>query len=326
VGSPAVVVVPALGTSVLEWMHIQRELAPGTRVCVYDRAGIGWSDPPPRGRRTLDSLAAELQQLLTAAEISPPYVLAAHSFGGVVARRFAASNRSAVAGMVLIDSSHEDQARRLQVEKRGHDSLLQALRQRSQMLGLRRLAASAGLIRGLDDASLTREDPPEFTAAARAISLSSRQRRASISELLMIARGHGQPPNLGSLPLTVLTAAGRDRTWMQMQTELAGISTDSNHITASNAGHHIHLDEPDLVVQAIRDLSCAPATKLANSAAVNSGFTAADSVGSPVPCNLRVNVRSPVRRCPKSCAIALVDGPGLWRPLRSTWLPHKAGQ
>jgi pimeloyl-ACP methyl ester carboxylesterase len=252
--SPAVVIVPALGSNVLEWMHIQRELERDIRVCVYDRAGIGWSDPPPRGGRTLDSLADELRQLLTAAAIRPPYVLAAHSFGGVVARRFVTRYAGAVTGMVLIDSSHEDQARRFGVQRGRLSTLWRALRRRSQVLGLRRLGASAGIVRGLDDATLAREAPTEFIGAARAINLSSRQRRASVSELLMVARSLGQPPDLGSLPLTVLTAAGRDRTWRQLQTELAGSSTDSKHIIASRAGHHIHLDEPDLVVQAIRDL------------------------------------------------------------------------
>ncbi len=124
-GSPAVVIMPALGGNVLEWMHVQRELAPEIRVCVADRAGIGWSDLPPRGRRTVDSMADELHQSLTGGGIEPPYVIGGHSFGGIVARRFAARYPNAVVGMVLVElqprgpgaaARHEEGARQPSVE------------------------------------------------------------------------------------------------------------------------------------------------------------------------------------------------------------------
>ena len=111
-GSPAVVVVPALGEGGLTWIRIQRELAAELRVVLYDRAGTGWSDPPPRGRRTFGDVAAELRSLLEYAGIVPPYVLVAHSLGGLIARRFAVRYPGTVAGLVLVDSSHEGQASR----------------------------------------------------------------------------------------------------------------------------------------------------------------------------------------------------------------------
>jgi alpha/beta hydrolase fold len=74
-GSPAVIIVPALGGNVLDWLAFHRELARDMRVCVYDRAGFGWSDRPPRGRRTFDDMADELRQGLAGAGIGPPYVL-----------------------------------------------------------------------------------------------------------------------------------------------------------------------------------------------------------------------------------------------------------
>ena len=74
----------------------------------------------------------------------------------------------------------------------------------------------------------------------------------------MAANTWGEPPGLGSVPLTVLTRAtspGWDwPVWAQLQDELAALSSDSEHIKAQEAGHYVHLDEPDLVIKAIRDL------------------------------------------------------------------------
>ena len=259
-GSPAVVIIPALADNVLQWLPVAEEVASETQVCVYDRAEVGWSDPPPRGRRTLDGMADDLYALLDVAGIPPPYVLVGHSIGGVIIRRFCVRYPSLVAGMVLVESSHEDQGRRIgAVDWRfGPGMLVEvAARRQARILGLRRLAASLGLMRSFD-AMVAREAPPEYAEANRAIQLSARQRQASVRELLMAARMQGQPPRLGSIPLTVLTRArrpGREpEVWAQLQDELAALSSDSVHVHAERGGHYLQLDEPDLVVQAIRDL------------------------------------------------------------------------
>jgi len=250
-GSPAVVVVPAVGGNVLEWLAFQHELARDMRVCVYDRAGFGWSDPPPRGRRTFDDMASELRLGLSSAGIDPPYLLAAHSIGGIIARRFAERYPGDVAGMVLIDSSHEDQARRWRAGRFRRPWFI--LRRRARLLGLRRLAVVAGFSQL--NAEIARDVPPEFAAAARAVNLTARHRRAVVRELMLITRSRGRPQELGALPLTVLTAAGREAAWMELQAELAGLSTASKHVVATQGGHYLQRDEPDLVMSAIRDLA-----------------------------------------------------------------------
>jgi len=253
-GAPTVVIVPALADNVLQWVSIQRELASDTRVIVYDRAGIGWSDPPLRRRYTFDNAAADLHDLLAAARVVPPYVLAGHSLGGIVARRFADRYPDMVTGMVLLDSSHEDQVARLAVSGHGRRYYLGlAAKRQARILGMRRLAASLGVAHQLD-ADVKREAPPEFRAALRAIFLSSRQRRAVVRELLMLAGTSGDPPELGFLPLTVVTAADRDAGWVQLQDDLAALSACGSHITAPSAGHYVHLDDPGLVIEVIRDL------------------------------------------------------------------------
>lgn len=164
---PAVVIVPALGSGVLSWEQFQRDLAAEMRVVVYDRAGIGWSDPPGRGWRTCDDRAEELRGLLDAAGIEPPYVLLGHSMGGIYARRFAVRYPGAVAGMVLVDSSHENQAnsRGLYGWPYGRsDYYKNALKWQCYVLGVRRLRAGLGLLKELDDD--TAEAVPEHAAAS----------------------------------------------------------------------------------------------------------------------------------------------------------------
>ncbi len=259
-GTPAVVIIPALADNVLQWLRIVEDCASETRVCVYDRAGIGWSDPPPHGRRTPDVMAEDLYALLRAGGILPPYFLAGHSAGGIVARRFYARYPGVVAGMVLAESSHEDQGRRIAAAdwRRGPALLVRVAAQRqARILGVRRAAASLGLLRGFD-AMVAREAPPRYAAADRAILLSARQRRASVRELLMLARMRENPPSLDSIPLTVLTRAPELRrewpVWAQLQDELAALSSDSIHVHADRGGHYLQFDEPDLVVEAICDL------------------------------------------------------------------------
>jgi pimeloyl-ACP methyl ester carboxylesterase len=257
-GTPAVIIVPALASNVLEWVRVQRATATKTTVCVYDRAGVGWSDPPPLGALSVDGMADDLHAALRAAGIRPPYVIAGQSLGGIVARRFQARYPDDVTGMLLVDSSHEDQSRRLGWLDGTGLLLWRAAQRQARILGARRLAASLGKVSAVDRASLARETVPEYAGAARAITLSSRQRRIAVLEMLLASGLRGRPEDLGSLPLTVISSANRWwrgwPVWSQLQDELATLSSDSVHMTAVRAGHNVHLDEPMLVVQAIRDL------------------------------------------------------------------------
>lgn len=255
-GSPAVVVVGALADGVMSWPRVQRALAAEMRVVLYDRAGVGWSDPP-HGHCTLDDMGAELRDLLNAAQITPPYVFVAHSLGGIIARRFAARWPGSVAGMVLVDSSHEQQASRKGVHgwRHGRSSYYQSvLKWQLRPLGLYRLGAAAGLARELT-ADVAEMALPEHAAAVRAIMLSTRTRRAIVREMLWMAGLTDQPPGLGSIPLTVITATGQDQPgWREMQDELAALSSASRHVLAEGSSHYVHLDDPELVCQAVREL------------------------------------------------------------------------
>jgi pimeloyl-ACP methyl ester carboxylesterase len=185
-GSPAVVIIPALGANVLEWVRVLRSALSETTVCAYDRAGLGWSDPS-HGPVSFDAMADDVHALLKADGIEPPYVIAGHSMGGVVARRFQSRYPEDVAGMLLIDSSHEDQARRLGDNDRWHD-IGRAAKRRLRVLGVRRAAARFGLVRSLDAESLVWETVPEYAGAAKASSLSTKQRRTVVGEMLLLVR------------------------------------------------------------------------------------------------------------------------------------------
>jgi len=107
-GSPTVVLETGLGAESSEWAFIQRGIAEFTRVCRYDRAGRGASDPAPRPR-TASQMVDDLHTLLRIADIPGPYVLVGHSFGGLLMRLYAQKYASSVCGLVLVDSMHEDQ-------------------------------------------------------------------------------------------------------------------------------------------------------------------------------------------------------------------------
>jgi len=242
-GAPAVVIIPGLGESSAGWQEVQQGLARDTTVCTYDRPGLGWSDPVP-GRPTAVRMARELRILLNEAGIPPPFVLAGHSLGGLVARLFTCLFPGDVAALALIDSSHPEQSRRLPKtfleDHRGG-----------------KLAVVA----------LSYARPPSFLARTYGRWAGAKElfAFAGICQDTAKAAGH-----LGDLPLAVITSSERDPglragraqrarsrfylAWAQLQDELAGLSANSTHVVAVKAGHHVQCDDPQLVIQVVADL------------------------------------------------------------------------
>ena len=116
---------------------------------------------------------------------------------------------------------------------------------------MRRLAARLGLVDGLSAASLAWETVPEYAGAAKASSLSTKQRRTAVREMLLLARLQGQPQNLGTLPVTVLSAGSVGRrqwpawpAWCRLQDELAALSSRSIYMYAVNGDHMFTLMTP----------------------------------------------------------------------------------
>ncbi|KZP07921.1 alpha/beta-hydrolase [Athelia psychrophila] len=114
-GDPAVIIVAGLGDSGLGWAAVAREVAPFARIYRFDRPGLGRS-PPSTQPRAADVMATELSDLLQAAGIEPPYVVVAHSYGGIIAREFLALRPNDVWGMVLVDTNTENSPQALYTE------------------------------------------------------------------------------------------------------------------------------------------------------------------------------------------------------------------
>ncbi|HEX5913590.1 MAG TPA: alpha/beta hydrolase, partial [Rubrobacter sp.] len=195
-GSPTVVLDAGSGGFSAQWVRVQREVSDTTRVCAYDRAGMGWSEmgPEPRDAKQISS---ELHTLLKGANIEEPYVLVGHSFGGLYVRTYATRYPDEVAGVVLVDSSSPKQVSHQPVTRDSNEPQKQifAVVPRLARLGVVRLLSE------LDPASP--ELPPQQRAQIDALTPSTRQWSTSALEFLAPTQTlrPGSPGSLGNKPL-----------------------------------------------------------------------------------------------------------------------------
>ena len=255
-GSPVVILDAGLGDSYISWRKVQPQIARLTRVCSYDRAGLGYSDASPR-ERTSKVIAEELHTLLHAAGIAGPLVLVGHSMGGYDVRLFASLYRNEVAAMVLVDASHPEQQKRFPPALNDLDAgwiREEEFLEFAMPLGIPRLMGFCG-----------------HDAVIRAAECNFHSAREGVAELKTFPESAAQTATTGSLgdmPLAVLShdpntpqpdlpedlVKPTNDVWQQMQTELERLSTRGVQVIAKNSGHYIQLDRPDVVITAVRDL------------------------------------------------------------------------
>jgi pimeloyl-ACP methyl ester carboxylesterase len=258
-GSPTVVLDAGLGAFSLDWGAVQPEIATSTRVCAYDRAGLGWSEPGPLPRSP-QQFADELHVLLTNADVEGPYVLAVHSISGKTARLFASQHPNDVAGMVFVDARHESVDEHVTPEQLAAEDAQQRRFQR--MIGW---MAKFGLVLLLWSPVWPRALPgsenlsPETRTAIGVLQARPRQIESALAE------GRGRMDSntqleaaapLGDIPLIVLTSAQSiDHLpfWNEAQQIMTGLSSNSRMIVASS-GHAVHFEQPALVVESIRQV------------------------------------------------------------------------
>ena len=252
-GSPTVVLEPGAGMSSSTMGWIQPAVARDTRVCVYDRAGRGWSDPADT-TQDATQIATDLHTLLQRANVPGPYVLAGHSFGGLYALTYAAQYPTEVAGMVLIDSTAPESAPTSPTStSSSYDPMarISALLSTTARFGLMRLVVS------LSGETL----PPASENAERASLATSEHLRSTIDEYLQGGTSAKEASALTTFddkPLFVLTAGeGSSPGWMPKQNKLAALSTNSAHHIVEGATHaDLAVEERAAAAssQAIRDV------------------------------------------------------------------------
>jgi pimeloyl-ACP methyl ester carboxylesterase len=234
-GAPTVILEAGLAADHTSWGEVGQQGAPFARVCAYDRAGLGQSDPGP-APRDADAAAADLRALLEAAAVPGPYILVGHSFGGLFARRFAAAEPDTVAGLVLVDAVHEE----------WWDRALASLPPAGPAEGERLSGFRRFLSADVAD--------PARNAEGVAIPAVAAQVRAA--------------GDLGDTPLVVLVAGISDvlapglppeverrlvgLLQQELPRELAALSSDSTVVVVPDSGHNIPRQRPDMVVLAIQ--------------------------------------------------------------------------
>ncbi|HEX6383830.1 MAG TPA: alpha/beta hydrolase [Anaerolineae bacterium] len=271
IGEPTVIIESGMGGPGISWAHIQPEIAKTTRVCVYDRAGLGWSDPGPQPR-TSEVITEELHALLVNAAVPGPYVLVGYSSGGLVTRLFAYHYPEEVTGMVLIDAAHGEQLERLQVNA----WLLPVL---PRLFGVLPLLARSGipaLAPELMPLPGKEQLPAEAYATYQALMAADpdfvtavHDEFLAVAENLALARAVDSTESLGDIPLIVIANCQSDgmdsagpspaqqayeRIRHELQSELAALSTNGRLVIAYGSGHDIPFQRPDLVIEAIRDV------------------------------------------------------------------------
>jgi L-ascorbate metabolism protein UlaG (beta-lactamase superfamily)/pimeloyl-ACP methyl ester carboxylesterase len=271
-GSPTVVLVAGEESFAMDWFLVQPDVAKATRVCSYDRAGTGWSDPSGHPE-TAEGVVSDLHAALTASGEKPPYVLVGHSIAGIYVRLYELRFRDQVAGLVLVESLHED----------GWAAMVDGKR-------VPMWAVTAAQLRATLPTERPKEVPPlpppstdepydkfppdllktRVTFETRLFKSMIANEPAKMAEILESTRvtmtklhqatANGARP-LGQRPLVVLTAEnGRDPRFTALEVKLAHLSANSSQRIVAGSGPEIHLFEPGAVIRAIEDVVSAVRT------------------------------------------------------------------
>lgn len=275
---PTVLFEAGIGSSSVSWALVRQQLSGIARVCAYDRAGLGWSDAA-RTPRTLENILSDLRALATHSEISRPIVLVGHSFGGLVALEYACRYREELAGLVLVDPLAASEWHPLTVEDARRLARGVTLARRGALLarlgvvrfalalltrGSRRIPKMFARISSGNGAPLTERIlgevgklPPEAWPIIQAHWCQPKSFLGMADHLENLPRNAAQCSadcDLGDLPLIVLSAVDSSPVRLDEHERMAKLSRQGRWALAKKSGHWIQLDQPELVVSAIREV------------------------------------------------------------------------
>lgn len=272
-GNPTVILDTGLGVPAAGWKFVQPEVTKFARVCSYDRAGYGWSTPGPLPRSS-GEIVRELHALLAASGEKGPYVLVAHSFGGFNVRVYTKEYPADVAGLVLVDTSHEDQ------ESRMTGSLKTFMKNQTAQVEFQKKVAKALIFFGVARLTTSEEGPANlpktFLQEVKYLQLQPKFVDATVSELQSFSASADEvraAGNLGERPLVVLTAGKEEeakdlpkgldkkdldefrKIWMNdLQVQEAHLSTRGKQVIVADSTHMIPFERPERVIAAIREV------------------------------------------------------------------------
>lgn len=242
-GSPTVVLETLAGGTSANWGWVQPEVGQRARVCVYDRAGRGWSEAGSPGQ-DLWGTAEDLYTLLQNASVDGPYVLVGHSIGGLYVRAFAQQYPDEVAGVVLVDSSHPEQFDRYPEYATQNESYTRVAATFPTLarIGLFRFYFATG--GEIDFQDLPPRQHAELAAFWSSPAYFESQLAESRAAATIYVQAH-ELPSLGDLPLAVVSAEVSPASWAALQADLATLSTNSTHLTIAEATHTSLAFHPD---------------------------------------------------------------------------------
>ncbi|MBD8872348.1 alpha/beta hydrolase [Rhodanobacter sp. DHB23] len=271
-GSPAVILDAGMGDSTISWALVQPAIAARTKVCSYDRAGLGFSDGSSRPS-TAANIAEDLHALLKAAHVAPPYVLVGHSAAGMYIRVYADRYPDEVVGMVSVEGSHEDQwVRGWAIGAPGQQAKWDAfLKDYGSCVD----EAKRGLVPETPAYKKCVGDPdprfsPAINAAQARYAATARWQAAAASERQSVAyasadQARATRRHYGDMPIIVLTHSpypkAKDETqdernqrtllWESLHLEVAAMSTRGVNEIVPDSGHYIQYEHPQVVIDAI---------------------------------------------------------------------------
>lgn len=241
-GPVTVILEAGLGSISIDWFKIQPEISKVAKVLSYDRGNYGWSQTTKKSLTALDYVE-ELKEILVKADLAPPYVLVGHSFGGLIMRLYASLYPEQVKGLLLVDAVHENQYMPGKQNK-GFKRLV-TFGYVTSLIGLPRILKQKAGRRFLSGETNRYLNYTGYTKGAYQTLYQEYMVSAISAEQLKKAK-----PILNDLPVIVLSSNNPEKRWVQQQLLLAQLTAKTEHIQ-TDKGHSIHLEDPNVVTNAI---------------------------------------------------------------------------